>query len=455
MSDTSTAGEIVVTAKPLQAVGLQKASFRGAPFGVTGDNPKFGRRLAVHEYPYRDVPWPEDLGRKARRLAITGFLIANSAVYGGGDVFHQLSAMIVAAETEGLGTLVHPYLGTLQVACDSFEPASELDVDGYLQISFSFVEGGNAVFPNNLQSTGSAVRSAATAAKSAVASSFSSLITPLLPLGGASITAIVAAVTAWTGQIVSLGGDATSLLNLGSELTGEYGRFFNGANAGLGGAPAIILPAGTTIEQLVQAQASDRAAISACAGIETGMAASLGLPGSEPTDLAGAGQACLGALAAVVANPADALRLLEQLATYASGGADAVTQAVDQLHQRLAVVALAEAAESYQPTSYNDAAAVRTRVCCLLDAQITIAGDTGDDASYAALIALRTAVIQDLTARGAALPSVATFALGASLPALAVAQRLYRDSTRSDQLAGEANPPNPLFMPSVLQVLAS
>ncbi len=37
---------------------LLPASFRGVPFGVLGSRSRFGRRLAVHEYPYRDRPGP-------------------------------------------------------------------------------------------------------------------------------------------------------------------------------------------------------------------------------------------------------------------------------------------------------------------------------------------------------------------------------------------------------------
>jgi prophage DNA circulation protein len=39
---------------------LQPASYRGIPFGVFGGQARFGRRNALHEYPFRDVPWVED-----------------------------------------------------------------------------------------------------------------------------------------------------------------------------------------------------------------------------------------------------------------------------------------------------------------------------------------------------------------------------------------------------------
>jgi prophage DNA circulation protein len=54
---------------------MQPASFRGAGFLVEGHDGEVGRRLAVHEYPERDLPYAEDLGRKARVFKITGLVI--------------------------------------------------------------------------------------------------------------------------------------------------------------------------------------------------------------------------------------------------------------------------------------------------------------------------------------------------------------------------------------------
>ena len=59
-----------------------------------------GRRIALHEYPYRDDPWPVDTGRATRRITVTGFLLRD-------DVFDQRTALIAALEQKGPGTLVH------------------------------------------------------------------------------------------------------------------------------------------------------------------------------------------------------------------------------------------------------------------------------------------------------------------------------------------------------------
>ena len=59
---------------------LLPASFRGARFFVATDTRQGGRRLAVHEYPLRDIPYAEDLGRKARTYAIEAVLVGPNTI---------------------------------------------------------------------------------------------------------------------------------------------------------------------------------------------------------------------------------------------------------------------------------------------------------------------------------------------------------------------------------------
>lgn len=87
---------------------LQPSSFRGVPFAVVNEEGSHGRRQAVHEYPYRDTAWIEDLGRGTRRFVIRGFLIQNSLVYGGGDAITQRQSLIAACEEKGSGTWFIP-----------------------------------------------------------------------------------------------------------------------------------------------------------------------------------------------------------------------------------------------------------------------------------------------------------------------------------------------------------
>jgi prophage DNA circulation protein len=119
------------------------------------------------------------------------------------------------------------------------------------------------------------------------------------------------------------------------------------------------------------------------------------------------------------------------------------------------LVSLARASASYQPVSYEDAAALRLALTAALDSEITAAGDAGEDATYGALKNLRGAVVQDLTVRGASLPSVVTVVLGLPMPALAIAQRLYCDASRSDEITARSRAIHPAFCPTSFQALTS
>ncbi len=185
---------------------------------------------------------------------------------------------------------------------------------------------------------------------------------------------------------------------------------------------------------------------------------------STTSDFAAAAQGLASALLAATVNPADAIRLLSSLADFTPndpttsapiGVAMAVMQsATGDLFRRAAVVALARASAAYQPASADDAAAVRDTVCGLLDNEIAIAGDQGEDGTFNALRAVRAAVAADLAKRGAALPSITTVTTPQAVPAPVIAQRLYRDPARADELVTQANPPHPAFMPTSFRALA-
>ena len=53
----------------LWADALQPASWNGIPFAVRASQIRRGRRIVVHEHPFRADAWVEDLGRFSRALA--------------------------------------------------------------------------------------------------------------------------------------------------------------------------------------------------------------------------------------------------------------------------------------------------------------------------------------------------------------------------------------------------
>lgn len=119
---------------------LLPASFRGVPFEVTSGSLKGGRRTVVHEYPQRDNPYVEDLGRATRQVTIEAFVV-------GDDYIDRGTALLAEIEKPGSGTLIHPWLGEMTVTVTS---VSELKFDtglGAAYLTFVATEAGDLEFP--------------------------------------------------------------------------------------------------------------------------------------------------------------------------------------------------------------------------------------------------------------------------------------------------------------------
>ncbi|HHA1670053.1 TPA: DNA circularization protein [Enterobacter roggenkampii] len=127
---------------------LREASFRGVSFNVEDDDGEFGRRVQVHEYPGRDKPFTEDLGRATRRFTINAYLIGN-------DYADQRDRLISAIEAPGPGTLVHPHYGEMKGSIDGTVKVSHSNQEGRMcRVSFQFVESGELTFPAAGAATG-------------------------------------------------------------------------------------------------------------------------------------------------------------------------------------------------------------------------------------------------------------------------------------------------------------
>lgn len=136
---------------------LRKASYNGVSFEVTASTIKFGRRTVTHEYPQRDEPYTEDLGRSARTFDITGFIVGETYI---AQTKRLLKALEASSKNNEPGKLVHPWMGTLSVCLNS-QPKVDWNLEqGITNITLSFVEAGNLNNPSIAESWGNKLRSA-------------------------------------------------------------------------------------------------------------------------------------------------------------------------------------------------------------------------------------------------------------------------------------------------------
>lgn len=144
---------------------LQPASFRGVPFVVESDDAAFGRRVEVHEYPSKDLPLAEDLGRKAREKNLVGFVI-------GEEYMAARDALLEACEKAGEGELVHPYYGRMMVTLTDVRVSHSMLEGGMCRFNLQFVEAGELTYPQAVNATSEQSLQAADALESSAVSDF-------------------------------------------------------------------------------------------------------------------------------------------------------------------------------------------------------------------------------------------------------------------------------------------
>lgn len=124
----------------------EPASFRRIIFHVENGGRSSGRRIVPHEYPKRNDPYAEDMGRHARRFQISGYLIyrPSNPIY---EYTSQRRFLYDALEADDAGTLVHPVFcpGGMLVACERYSMTESRERGGYTQFEMQFVEAGRAV----------------------------------------------------------------------------------------------------------------------------------------------------------------------------------------------------------------------------------------------------------------------------------------------------------------------
>lgn len=122
---------------------LVPASFAGVEFHVEQQARNSGRRVVTHEYPKRNVPYAEDMGRHARRYQITGYLV-------GPNYDQDKLDLISVLENSDGGPLIDPYLGgeELVCICERYSVTEVRERGGYCVFEMAFVELGA---PGNTQ----------------------------------------------------------------------------------------------------------------------------------------------------------------------------------------------------------------------------------------------------------------------------------------------------------------
>ena len=394
---------------------LRPASFRGVAFEVESHSESGGRRVELHEYPLRDTPYAEDLGKKAGKWQIEAFLVNGKSGYA-----ERRDKLREALNASGPGTLIHPYLGELSVSVDGYSLKETTREGGYCTFSISFVEAGQPVEPDVEKDTAANVLDKAEAAKEAATAGFLDEYMPLLEdlegLAG-KVPALLSEATAFLGTPLSIlsraQSAASSVLALPDRLASRILGYL-GTIRQLGG----IATSGLKMNALT-ALLGKKSAGTASSWLVTSNGVIAGIVGETSGPQAGGGSIgggtpspeTPGVVASTVANRAE-------------------TPLIDLIAAGAVIEAAIESADADYGTA-DDALASRDAV---LEAIDEVQRANCSDAVFTALSELAAAVNEDLTTRGAELPKLGSATLFMSMPALAASYRLYGDVGQADAI---------------------
>jgi len=374
---------------------LRPASWRGIAFEVEGDEFKTGRRVQIHEYPQRDKPYAEDLGRSARAYAITAFLI-------GDDYPERRDQLVEALERPGVGKLVHPFYGEVDVvSTGEVRVTHSKNEGGMCRVDLSFVEAGELAFPSRTTDTSDKVLASAEAAQAASIESFGERFT-VDGLPDFVSNAALDDLDTIGGELDAIAGEAVSLDITGLDVSGLLD----------------VEALGTSIWNSVAATVRD--------------------PLAEITETTFIGNA-IGTLKQVASIALPVVSLVQT----ASRLQQAINSgAIVDLVQQAALTEMARAAGVNDWLVFDDAVEARDDISgLLLDASANAATDT----VFRGLENLRIDTVQDITTRATGAPRVVTIERNLG-PAVVAAYDLYEDANRADEIVARNKVQHPAWI---------
>lgn len=412
-------------------------AFRGVPFHLKSSSATGGRRTVLNEYPLRDEPSTEDMGRRARQFSLTMTVI-------GQDYMAQIEAL----ETAGPGTLMHPFRGELYVAViGDYSCEESTEQGGLARISATFVEAGATARPDNTVAQGFAANAAADSLQEDAQSEFLDQF----------------AVSGWAGQVAEqagsmLGGAIATVQNLtGDILSG--GGLMQGSNQ----FGTLLRRMTSSVQQLVLAPGN-------LAGSLLGMVRGISGGTSNPMQALTAQMALFGlgnqsrgssgsssgyrttAQQQITANRTAVYRLIERAAV-----AEAVRLAVSKpstaTPTSAAVLASTDAAAPHRVAGVtfdnrNQAVEIRDQLLDELDRQQLSAAPE----RYRLLARLGAELATEMGRTSASLAPLTRITPPATLPALLLAHQLYGDASQAEQIVTRNHIAHPGFVPGGIQL---
>jgi prophage DNA circulation protein len=423
---------------------IQKGSFRGAQFETFDAEVTFGRRNVLHEYPLKDEPFAEDLGRKAREYTFNAYVI-------GKNLYNARNALIRAIEdTDTPGVLKHPTLGSILAIPKDCRTTFNNKEGGLEYFTITFVEAGSHTSPTTVN-TAYASSFAASKGIIKLSSHFAStFVTQNLPdfLHASALEKLVGnpsnVSTGNNGSFISLVNSILASGNFGSTnddftaLKEKLTKFAISATDDLDDPTTLALNITNIIVNLSDVFLNQQIEINSEATfISTVMPNHPELSALEAQKrLQG-----FGALFVDIPLTTD-LRIQE-------------TTNQEQLINLILHCSLCEMiriTSTMDFPSRQDAIEIRDAVDDYLSPRLVMLADDGEDDTYIALNSARSAMIKDVNTRAATLKNKKYVRILEPVPAIVFAYDQYEDATQDIDIIRRNRIRNPCFIPQAIDV---
>jgi|DEB0MinimDraft_6_1074348.scaffolds.fasta_scaffold07821_4 prophage DNA circulation protein len=396
---------------------VKGASYRGIRFYVETSSVSFGRRNALHEYPYKNKPFVEDLGRKAKTFSFNAYLL-------GDDYIRDRTRLIKAIENnETSGTLIHPTLGTIQVKpTDGCSISDNGRQGGKGVITLEFVEAGENTFPNFSLFTESQILSLFGEIQTSLISAFPEVY-KVAQIGGFVVNSAIATTQEYIDTFRTVQNIGAKISNKVSDFKRNLASFEDNLN--------IIATSPTTFITSISNLFDD--------------------------------------FNEIFSNPSDKYEASKQLQefspTYESRSYTTPSRIQENANNNqivetmrsfsLAIMSQATAEETFD--SKSKVTQRRNEILDVYETRIEQAGIAEQNQVRSDLINLRSATVGYLNESSDTLPDIQTVAYNSTLPAYYIANELYGDSLRYEEIVNDNGIQHPLFVPmgKDLEVLTS
>lgn len=395
---------------------LREASFRGVSFKVGKHDLEGGRRVVKHEFPKRDKPATEDMGRKGKAFNVDAFVL-------GDDYMQARDALIRACDEEGSAELIHPYLGTLKVNCEGFSMSESVEEGRVARFSLAFCESGEDEFPNYAVDVVAVAEGAADEAEVAALDDFEESFS----VDGLPEFALSDVTAQFNAAVDGVKGIANTVNTIASGGVGIMKTLsdFSGSLTSLMNTPRLLA---TSFMGLIKG---------ATGIFDSPFEAAMNL--KAMFDFGDRNSA-----STTPAKPKTAVRKRQA----------ANRDAINALVQRAAVIHAVRIAPTATFETVEDARDMRDAIANKLDS-ISENPYTAD-AVYSAIQKARAAVVAAVPPEAVSLPNLTDYTPNKTLPGLVIAYDLYEDASREAEIVTRNRIAHPGFVPGAvpLKVIA-